>query len=70
MISLNTVPHDKIVGLRVVSHRGTTGTVTEALRDFRYKEDDVDGYTVRIEWDNGNISVQRHYMLDLVQVIK
>jgi hypothetical protein len=44
--------------------------VTEAYRDTRYIEDDIDGYFVHIEWDNGNISRQRHYMLDRVEVIE
>ena len=70
MTNLSELPHDKIVGLRVINHRGTTGVVTEAFRDRRYKEDDVDGYMVRIEWDNGGISIQQQYMLESVEVVK
>jgi hypothetical protein len=70
MTNLSEVPHDKIVGLRVISHRGTTGVVTEAFLDRRYVEGDIDCYMVRIEWDNGGISIQRHYMLESVEVIQ
>jgi hypothetical protein len=71
MTKLSDVPHDKVIGLQVIScSTGAKGIVTEAYRDTRYIEDDIDGYFVHIEWDNGNISWQRHYMLDRVEVIE
>ena len=36
MTKLSDVPHDKVIGLRVISHRGTRGIVTEAYRDPSY----------------------------------
>jgi hypothetical protein len=71
MTKLSDVPHDKVIGLQVIScSTGAKGIVTEAFLDRRYIEDDIDGYMVRIEWDNGNISIQRHYMLESVKVIQ
>jgi hypothetical protein len=71
MTKLSDVPRDKVIGLQVIScSTGAKGIVTEAYRDTRYIEDDIDGYFVHIEWDNGNISRQRHYMLDRVEVIE
>jgi hypothetical protein len=70
MTKLSDVPHDKVIGLQVISHRGTRGIVTEAYRDTLYREDDIDGYFIHIKWDNGNISRQRHYLLESVEVIE
>jgi hypothetical protein len=70
MTKLSDVPHDKVIGLHVISHRGTKGIVTEAYREPHYSGVDNEGDITHIKWDNGNISVQKHYLLDSVEVIE
>ena len=69
-ILLAGIPFERALHLKVRSlSTGTIGKVTAVHLDPRYQTNDLDGQLTTITWENGNTSVQRHYLLDKVEIL-
>ncbi len=67
---LSDVPWDDLqIGDKCTSARGTPGKITKLEKNDRYVERDHDHYEIEIDWDNGNKSHQKHYMMNHVTYV-
>ena len=67
---LSEVPFENVLNLEVLSVDGfVKGRVTGTFFLDRYPLLDKAARIVEIDWENGNKSTQRHYLLDRVTVV-